>query len=262
MVGVKPWDKTMEITDRQNLILEKVIKEYIDSAEPVSSGLLEKKYNFDISPAMIRIEMEKLTDTGYLFQPFVSSGRVPTDKGYRYFVDKLLNEKNLKVREPKELRDLLDKEGDDFWGFGQSFTKMLSEMSSIMAVVSFPEEDRVFKEGWENIVRIPEFADREAIYGLANFISDFEDNIDEIFNEQQECDKTQAGITIYIGGEAPFGKKVKGFSIISSSCSFPKKKRGTISLIGPKRMAYEKNIGILSSFSEMMEELTNDGRRK
>ena len=251
----------MEMTDRQNLILERVIKEYVDSAEPISSGLLEKKYDFNLSPAMIRIEMEKLTDAGYLFQPFVSSGRVPTDKGYRYFVDKLLNEKSVKTKEPKELRDLLDREGDDFWGFGQSFAKMLSQMSSMMAVVSFPEEDRLFKEGWENIVRMPEFADREIIFGLTDFIDDMERNIDDVCEESAGSNKQQTGITIYIGEESPFGK-VKGFTIISSSCSFPKKKKGTISLVGPKRMAYERNIGILNSLSEIMEELTSNGRRK
>jgi transcriptional regulator of heat shock response len=241
--------------------LESVIKEYVKSAEPVSSGLLEKKYNFDISPAMIRIEMEKLTGAGYLSQPFVSSGRVPTDKGYRYFVDKLLKEKKPKVKESKELKSLLNEEGDDFLGFGQSFAKMLSKMSSMMAIVSFPEEERLFKEGWENIFRMPEFADRETVFGLADLIGEMEKNIDDIYDDSLENNHSQAGITIYIGEETPFGK-VKGFSIISSSCCFPKKKKGMISLVGPKRMAYERNIEILNSFSEIMEEQANNGQKK
>lgn len=249
------------ITERQKLILDKIVREYTQFALPVSSMLLCRKYKLAISPAMVRIEMERLTAEGYLEQPFISSGRIPTDKGYRYFVDNLSGGKGPGAGKIKELKAMADKETGDFWGMGQATARILSQMTSLVAIVSFPGEDRVFKDGWENIVRIPEFADREAIYGLADFIGDLENNIDEIFNEQQECDKTQTGVTIYIGEEAPFGK-VKGFSIMSSSCSFPKKKRGTISLVGPKRMAYEKNIGILNSFSEMMEELTNNGRRK
>ena len=66
-----------------------IVKEYIDSAEPVSSQLLEKKYDFDISPATIRIEMQKLTDKGFLLQPHTSAGRIPSDKGYRFYVDNL-----------------------------------------------------------------------------------------------------------------------------------------------------------------------------
>src|SRR3990167_8071237 len=80
----------MRISERQNLILNKAIEEYILSAQPVSSSLLEKKYDFGISPAMIRIEMQKLTEGGFLLQPHTSAGRVPTDKGYRLFVDELL----------------------------------------------------------------------------------------------------------------------------------------------------------------------------
>ncbi len=79
----------MTITERQEKILNKVLQEYIKSAQPVSSQLLEKKYDFGISPATIRIEMQKLTDKGFLYQPHTSAGRVPTDKGYRLFVDKL-----------------------------------------------------------------------------------------------------------------------------------------------------------------------------
>jgi len=80
----------METTQRQTEILNRLIQEYIDSARPVSSQLLEKKYDFSICPAMIRIEMQKLTDQGFICQPHTSAGRVPTDKGYRFFVDNLL----------------------------------------------------------------------------------------------------------------------------------------------------------------------------
>ncbi|MBA4320031.1 MAG: heat-inducible transcriptional repressor HrcA, partial [Flavobacterium sp.] len=77
------------LTERQTEILNRLIQEYIYSAKPVSSQLLEKKHNFGICPAMLRIEMQKLTEQEFLFQPHTSAGRTPTDKGYRFFVDKL-----------------------------------------------------------------------------------------------------------------------------------------------------------------------------
>src|SRR3989344_4263875 len=81
----------MLITDRQKDILDKIIQEYIDSAEPVPSQSLEKKYDLGLSPATIRGEMHKLTEQGFLYQPHTSAGRVPTDKGYRLFVNGLVD---------------------------------------------------------------------------------------------------------------------------------------------------------------------------
>lgn len=71
---------------RQQQILEAIIREYVDTTQPVSSGILNKKYNFNASPATIRAEMKKLEETGYLCQPHTSAGRIPTEKGYRFFI--------------------------------------------------------------------------------------------------------------------------------------------------------------------------------
>ena len=79
----------MTMTKRQGKLLDKIVREYINSALPVSSQLLDERYNFGISPATLRIEMQKLTDRGFLYQPHTSAGRVPTDKGFRFFVDEL-----------------------------------------------------------------------------------------------------------------------------------------------------------------------------
>ncbi|MDD4662220.1 MAG: heat-inducible transcription repressor HrcA, partial [Candidatus Pacebacteria bacterium] len=75
------------ITDRQKKILNVIIEEYINSAEPVSSQILAHKFGFDLCSATMRIEMKNLTDLGFLEKPYISSGRIPTDKAYRIFVD-------------------------------------------------------------------------------------------------------------------------------------------------------------------------------
>jgi len=92
----------MTITARQKAILKAVVKEYVRSAKPVASQQLEDKYDFGIKPASIRIEMQKLTDEGFLNQPHTSAGRTPTDKGYRLFVNELLNSHHYAV--PQDLK--------------------------------------------------------------------------------------------------------------------------------------------------------------
>ena len=80
-----------DLTDRQLQILKAIIEEFIETAEPVASETLDKKYNLGISPATIRNEMVKLTSSGFLKQPHTSAGRSPTPMGLKFFVDKLIS---------------------------------------------------------------------------------------------------------------------------------------------------------------------------
>ena len=77
------------ITDRQRKILDYLIKEYIEIAEPVSSDLLKKKCGLSISGATIRNELQELMEQGYIAQPHTSAGRVPTNKGYKFFIEQI-----------------------------------------------------------------------------------------------------------------------------------------------------------------------------
>lgn len=75
------------LSERQEHILHSLIKEYIDSAEPISSDLLKKRGSLNVSPATIRNELQELTELGYIMQPHTSAGRVPTEKGYKLFIE-------------------------------------------------------------------------------------------------------------------------------------------------------------------------------
>ena len=88
---------------RKIKILEAIIRDYIVSAEPIGSRTIAKKYDLGVSSATIRNEMSDLEDMGYILQPHASSGRVPSDKGYRLYVDEVMQKKNL----PKEQREYL-----------------------------------------------------------------------------------------------------------------------------------------------------------
>ena len=234
----------MEITQRQIEILDKLIQEYIDSARPVSSQLLEKKYDFSICPAMIRIEMQKLTDKGFLFQPHTSAGRVPTDKGYRFFVDNLLKSKIPEFEDVLEIEDIFQKAGKDIFKLAGRLTKFLAEQSSNFTILNLLERDFFWKEGWEEILQEPEFEEKDLISHFTELLESFEENIENL--------KINSEIKVYIGKENPFLKN-KDFSIIISKCHLPKKEEGILSILGPKRMAYDKNISLINSLIKILE---------
>ena len=236
----------MTLTERQKRILNKIIEEHIDSAEPVSSSLLEEKYDFGIRPATIRIEMQKLTSAGLITQPHTSAGRIPTDKGYRFYVNELL-EKNL-TNENIDLwtTDEEIEEIKDTIKFLQSLTKNLASISSNLAIGYLFKEKILLKEGWEELLKEPEFQETKLISNFTNLLKVFEEEIENL--------KINSGIKIFIGKENPFFK-ARDFSIILSKCYFPETNEGVLALLGPKRMTYEKNISSLSSIIKLIENL-------
>ena len=236
----------MAITERQNLILDKIIEEYIAAAQPVSSQGLEKKYNFGISPATIRIEMQKLTETGFLYQPHTSAGRAPTDKGYRFFVNRIIksNFKDFDDKKFFEEFEQIERVIEDSLKFTQLLTKNLASASSSLALSYLFDKDFLWKEGWEEILGEPEFKETEYISNFAKLLKNFEENIKGL--------KVSSKIQIYIGRENPF-PKARDFSIIISRCYFPEKQEGILAILGPKRMAYQKNISLINSLIKLLE---------
>jgi transcriptional regulator of heat shock response len=233
----------MSITERQNKILDAIIGEYIRSAQPVSSQLLEKRHNFGIRSASIRLEMQKLTDEGYLFQPHTSAGRVPTDKGYRFFVDKLLK-RGLKDLEEIEFLDLSLEDIEDSVELIHSLTRNLALATDALVLSYLERKNILWTEGWEEVLREPEFSQKDYIRKFTEFLESFENKI---------CDlKLNSEIKVYIGREMPF-KKASDFSIIVSRCQLREcGEESIVSLLGPKRMPYKRNIGLMNSLLRLL----------
>jgi len=236
----------MIVTERQKEILNRIVADFIDLAQPISSEFLEEKHHFGICPATIRIEMQKLTDGGYLIQPHTSAGRVPTDKGYRFFVNNLFEKGIPEEKDFLKLEDLIEREIGDRVRFLQSLTKNLASFSSNLALGYLFDEDLFWKEGWEDVLGEPEFKETKVITDFADVIRHFEKEIEDI--------KINSGIKVYIGKENPFSK-VKDFSIIISKCHFPNDEKGVLAIAGPKRMAYDKNINSLNYLTKLLERL-------
>ena len=234
------------LSDRQKTLLDTIVREYVSSASPVSSLFIEKNFDFNVSPATIRNEMQKLTESGYLFQPHTSAGRVPTDKGYRLFVDNLTEKEIKDFKAFDQMQSILELQRENMFGLISSLSKFLCEASSNLAMIHFLGEDFSWKDGWEEILKEPEFSQKEFVTDFAKFLKSFEKDIDRF--------DINPGLTVFIGRENPFFK-TKDFSIISARCSFPGKQQGIVSLLGPTRMYYDKNISLISSLAKMLEEL-------
>ena len=102
--AVKEWNfMDQELDDRKKKILKAIIKTYMETGEPVGSRTISKFADLNVSSATIRNEMSDLTDMGYIVQPHTSAGRIPSDKGYRLYVDELMREKESEVQEIKDL---------------------------------------------------------------------------------------------------------------------------------------------------------------
>ncbi|RQD78388.1 MAG: heat-inducible transcription repressor HrcA [Halanaerobium sp. MSAO_Bac5] len=128
-----------ELDKRKQRILQAIIQEHIISASPIGSRTLAKKYSLDVSPATIRNEMADLEDLGYLEQPHTSAGRIPSDKGYRYYVDELIRREKQDVSGIiKNIEDLYQ-DLQNVQDIISGMAKMLSNITHYTALVSEPK---------------------------------------------------------------------------------------------------------------------------
>lgn len=126
------------IDDRKRKILQAIIDDYIDTAEPVGSRTIVKKLNLGLSPATIRNEMADLEDMGFLRQPHTSAGRVPSLIGYRYYVDELMTQYSLTLEELNALKSTMVTKMDYMDKIIARATEVLSKITNYTAVISTP----------------------------------------------------------------------------------------------------------------------------
>ena len=132
--------KQPNLSERYQNILKATIKHYIATAEPVGSKTLAQEYDLKVSSATIRNAMGKLEDAGLLYQPHVSAGRIPSDSGYRIYVDRLIiPDDNLAKTIEKSLQQQLHLEAANFETLLQRAAKILSTLSGYIALVTFPQ---------------------------------------------------------------------------------------------------------------------------
>lgn len=131
-----------ELNDREKTILRSIIQQFILTASPVGSRNITKKFNVGVSPATVRNIMSDLEDTGFIDHPHTSAGRVPTDKGYRYYVDSLMEIQKLKIADKGIIDKSLDQnilESDELLKIA---SRLLSTITNQIACVTYPTLDK------------------------------------------------------------------------------------------------------------------------
>ena len=129
------------LDDRKKRILQAVIDEYISTAEPVSSGTLVKKYDLDYSSATVRNELAELENYGYLDKPHTSAGRVPSAKGYRFYVDELIKDDDISIEEIKYIQEKLEMKVNEIEDLTKIATTTLSEITHYTTVAVGPKSN-------------------------------------------------------------------------------------------------------------------------
>lgn len=231
----------MALKERQKFVLEAVILEHIKTAKPVPSGDLAFNYQLGVSPATIRNEMSDLDELGYLEQPHTSAGRIPTDAGYRFFVDYLLPQCKLIAEEDLMLERLFEKaiKAEDF---GREFSQCLSRLAGAFSAIVVKEEEFFFESGLSEVIGEPEFREPQAARALVKFAEDLGERMDELIDDlrMEESEK------IFIGRENPL-PEAKFYTMILSSWKHPEGFEGFLTIISPKRTNYAKHKAIINA---------------
>jgi len=244
-LAVRVLISQIAMTERQEQILNIIINEYVKTSEPVGSNILVEKYNLGVSPATARLEMARLEKEGYIYQPHTSAGRVPTDKGYRWFVSSVQGQEEkheLSSREQGVLKKKLTSFSDEEKAIKMA-AHLLSDLTYCAALATLSSNE-IYYHGIANIFRQPEFEEKPAILGFADLI----DHLNEFLKELPHIDRE----IIYIGEESPYLKKA-GCSMIVSPYH-AREREGVLGLVGPTRMSYDRNLSLLDFVTSSLEE--------
>lgn len=240
----------MELTTRQTQILKAIVEEYIDSAEPVGSQILEKKYHLSVSPATIRNEMGHLTDKGFLRQPHTSAGRVPTSVALRFYVDHLMQEKKLSMAEEVSAKEQV-------WDSRHNFDQLLRQTTLALAnrlhalSIAVTDKGEAHSAGVANILDMPEFYDIDVARTVLSLL-DQHTRLHQLFFERTYG---QESVHIVFGSDLdwpffePVGFAFTGFSAGSHG-------QGTLGVIGPCRLDFSYVLPTLRYFSEIISDQT------
>lgn len=247
------------MTPRQARLLENIIGEYIQTAEPISSKFLQKTGFFELSSATIRNEMNDLENMGYLAQPHTSSGRVPTDKAYRFFVDNLLGQdgEEPEGQAKKKIQNCLHGAKHDLREMNREIAKTLSELSDNLVITNILEDDDFCKVGLSSLFEMPEFREFEKIFRLTSFFDEFDEmfgRIEKEFFSGFEGPSTGSDLKIFIGRENRM-KNIKDETVMFAQYQLPHRHTGSLTLVGPTRMDYEKNIGLIKYTTRQINKL-------
>ncbi|NTW30716.1 MAG: hypothetical protein HGA33_05540 [Candidatus Moranbacteria bacterium] len=233
------------MNERQKQVLAAIVEEYSKTAVPVGSQLLLEQYGFEVSSATLRNDMLALEKAGMLYQPHTSAGRIPTDKGYRFFVEEIMPDESLSLSEQKSMQKELLTLRAKHTRLGRSTAKLLSALSGNLAVAGLGDNEGLYDFGMKELLENPEFRELDELCRLVEALDSLDEKFDTILAEL-----SQGETKIFIGKENPIAE--------ISNCSMMvapyenEEGRGILAIIGPKRMQYAKNKSLLEHMRKLL----------
>lgn len=234
------------LSDRRQQVLAALIEEYVARALPVGSRTLTERYGLGVSSATIRNELSALEEEGYISQPHTSAGRIPTDFGYRTFVDRLAQDADAlsesadaqaigKLRESaQELDDLLEKT-----------SAALAKFTDCLAIVADSEDSHPRRLGIMSLMRQPEFAYTEALMPIMQVLED-DTVLLHVLDSTAAGDKPQVRI-----GKENEAEQLSGVSVVACRYGYDED-YGIVAVIGPTRMDYNRALTAVRLASNML----------
>jgi heat-inducible transcriptional repressor len=233
------------MTNRQKQILHAIVEQYAEVASPVGSSLLAKLFN--VSSATVRAEMAELEREGYITQPHTSAGRVPTDKGYRLYVNELSNVSEQPVlpegRAERALSARVQHGGLPERTI-RNAVDTLVELTHNLGIATIGQQ--LYMSGLSNLFGQPEFIQAGQVQQVASLL----DNLEPWLREAAPNEP----LSVYIGRENPIGRSA-GCSLIVSRFRSPFSDRSYIGVLGPTRQNYRDVMMLVRHAGEELEEV-------
>ncbi len=261
-----------DASQRNDLIFDMIVKSYIETAEPVGSRTISRRSDLGLSPASIRNVMSDLEESGFLKQPHTSAGRVPTDKGYRYWVDSLMEPEELGSGERALIQDELGRVRT-IEALAVKICKVISELTGNAVIVYiknlkrvsflnylledlveaeklmdfFEEEPGIFIDGAARIFEQPEFQD---VAKMRMLLHAFDEKADFLRALLQEPDDE---VHVRIGRENRMND-LGDVSLVTKDCYLSDTPIGGVAVLGPTRMRYSKVVSVVEYVADKVSE--------
>ncbi len=241
--------KQAEFQARKDRILGITIEHYIETISPVSSAFIANETSLDLSPATIRNIFGELEDEGYLTHPHTSAGRIPTEKGYRYYVDHLMLDIQFLEEEKRRVKSEYKKQSLELEDLLEQTSRVISEMTHYTSIISVDGwGNKIFCQGTSFLAGYPDYQDLKKIRNILAAL-DEKERLLEIINRN-----LHHKIDILIGEEIA-DSQMDSCSLVVSQYRTKKGPSGRIAILGPTRMHYDRVVSALEYFSQLMEEI-------
>jgi heat-inducible transcriptional repressor len=230
------------MTERQQSLLLAIVEQYAEVASPVGSSLLAKLFN--VSSATIRADMAELERHGFISQPHTSAGRVPTDKGYRFYVNRLAEQQQVTPDERRAEKALTTRvqHGGLPERTIRNAVDTLVELTSNLGLATLG--DQLYMSGLSNLFGQPEFMHPGQVQEVAQLL----DNLEPWLREAAPNDP----LSVYIGRENPVGRN-SGCTLIISKFRSPYSDRSYIGILGPTRQSYRDVMMLVAHAGKSLE---------